>query len=105
MNNIITIKELCEQEIEFLNSYIEFSCNRSKFFTSNDYANKLILEFTEHRVNALTVLNKKKEFLEKINKYITDNCDHEWVNDYIDIDVEKSQNITYCNKCEKNKEY
>ena len=105
MNNIITVKNICEQEIDFLNNYIDFSKNRSNFFSSDDNANKLILEFTAHRVNALTVLKQKKEFLEKINKYITDNCDHEWVDDSIDIDVERSQNITYCNKCEKNKEY
>lgn len=104
MNNIILVKNICEQEIDFLYNYIDFSKNRSNFFTNDDSANKLILEFTSHRVNAITVLKQKKEFLEKINKYISNNCDHEWINDSIDIDVEKSQNITYCNKCEKNKE-
>lgn len=104
MNNIILVKDICEQEIDFLYNYIDFSKNRSSFFTNDDNANKLILEFTSHRVNAITVLKQKKEFLEKINKYISDNCNHEWINDSIDIDVEKSQNITYCNKCEKNKE-
>ena len=63
MNNIITIKELCEQEIDFLYNYIDFSKNRSHFFSSDDNANKLILEFTEHRVNSLTVLRQKKELL------------------------------------------
>ena len=43
--------------------------------------------------------------MKKINEYISDNCEHEWVDDYIDIDVEKSQQITYCYKCETNKEY
>ena len=43
--------------------------------------------------------------MEKINKYISDNCEHECVDDYIDIDVEKSQQITYCCKCETNKEW
>ena len=105
MNNIITIKELCEQELDFLSNYIEFCKNRSLFFVEDKNANSLVLEFTAHRINALTVLKKKKEFLEKINKYISDNCEHEWVDDSIDIDVERSQNITYCNKCEKNKEY
>ena len=104
MNNIITIKELCEQELDFLSNYIEFCKNRSLFFVEDKNANSLVLEFTAHRINALTVLKKKKEFLEKINKYISDNCEHEWVDDSIDIDVERSQNITYCNKCEKNKE-
>lgn len=104
MNNIITIKELCEQELDFLSNYIEFCKNRSLFFVEDKNANSLVLEFTAHRVNALTILNKKKEFLEKINNYIYNNCEHEWVDDYIDIDVEKSQQIRYCWKCEANKE-
>ena len=105
MNNIITVKELCEQELDFLYNYIEFCKNRSLFFVEDTNDNSLILEFTSHSMNAVTILNKKKEFLEKINKYISDNCEHEWVNDTIDIDVEKSQQITYCYKCETNKEY
>ena len=105
MNNIITVKELCEQELDFLYNYIEFCKNRSLFFVEDTNANSLILEFISHSMNAVTILNKKKEFLEKINKYISDNCEHEWVDDYIDIDVEKSQQITYCCKCETNKEY
>ena len=48
MNNIITIKELCEQEIDFLYNYIDFSKNRSHFFSSDDNANKLILEFLSY---------------------------------------------------------
>ena len=105
MNNIITVKELCEQELDFLYNYIEFCKNRSLFFVEDTNVNSLILEFTSHSMNAVTILNKKKEFLEKINKYISDNCEHEWVNDTIDIDVEKSKQITYCYKCETNKEY
>jgi len=105
MNNIIAVKDLCEQELDFLSNYIEFCKNRSLFFVEDKNANSLVLEFTAHRMNAITILNKKKEFLEKINKYISDNCEHEWIDDTIDIDVEKSQQITYCCKCETNKEY
>lgn len=37
-------------------------------------------------------------------KYIVDNklenvCDHEWVEDYIDIDPDRSKKICYCVKC------
>lgn len=30
-------------------------------------------------------------------------CKHEWVNDYIDLDPDKSRNICYCVKCEVTK--
>ena len=35
MNNIITIKELCEQELYFLYNYIDFCRDRSLFFAEN----------------------------------------------------------------------
>lgn len=39
----------------------------------------------------------------KIHKNIIDKCEHEWVNDLIDIDPERSQYICYCCKCELTK--
>ena len=62
MNNIITIKQLCEQELNFLSNYIEFCKSRSFFFVDDENVNSLVLEFTAHRVNALTILKKKKNF-------------------------------------------
>ena len=42
-------------------------------------------------------------FLQKIAKefqtYINDNCEHHWVEDTIDVDVEKTINIKYCSVC------
>ena len=104
MNNIIKLKELCEQELYFLYNYIDFCRDRSLFFVGDTEANSLILEYTSHRMNALNLVEKKKQFLHKVNQYISNHCDHEWVNDIIDIDVERSQNICYCIKCETNKE-
>ena len=104
MNNIIKIKELCEQELYFLYNYIDFCKNRSLFFAEDVKANSLILEFSQHKMNALNIVKKKREYLSKINKYISENCDHEWVNDTIDIDVESTKDICYCYKCETNKE-
>ena len=38
-----------------------------------------------------------------INQWLMNNCSHEWVDDWIDIDVEMTQTITYCAMCEINK--
>ena len=105
MNNIIAVKNLCEQEVSFLSNYIQFCKNKYIYFAEDAGANSLVLEFTKHKVNAIQLINPKKEFLKKINKYIYDNCDHEWTDDTIDIDVEQSQQIRYCYKCEANQEY
>ena len=75
MNNIIKVKELCEQELYFLYNYIDFCKNRSLFFAEDVKANSLILEFSQHKMNALNIVKKKREYLSKINKYISENCE------------------------------
>ena len=46
----------------------------------------------------------KRDCIEKchyrINEHIRLNCEHNFVEDSIDIDCERSQNITYCTICE-----
>ena len=34
-----------------------------------------------------------------INKYIQTNCNHDFVEDYIDIQYDLTQKIIYCDKC------
>jgi len=46
---------------------------------------------------------EKQEMLRKINRVIDKNCQHNWVTDYIDVDVERTERITYCDICEKSK--
>ena len=38
-----------------------------------------------------------------LNELIFNNCEHTFVEDVIDITVDKSQNITYCTICEYTK--
>ena len=47
---------------------------------------------------------EKQEILHKINGVIDKNCQHNWVTDYIDTDVERTERITYCDICEKTKD-
>ena len=45
-------------------------------------------------------------FLEKVEEGINkveETCEHNWVNDYIDISPDKSEQICYCSKCELTK--
>ena len=45
-------------------------------------------------------------FMEKIEigiDKVEDTCEHDWVNDYIDISPDTSQPICYCSKCELTK--
>lgn len=40
-----------------------------------------------------------KKILNDIQTYISNNCNHKWINDSIDIDLDKSMNITFCEIC------
>ena len=40
-----------------------------------------------------------RKILKDVNGYLYLNCKHEYVEDTIDIDPDRSQSIKYCNKC------
>tara|TARA_B100001142_G_scaffold111883_1_gene113869 strand:+ start:468 stop:701 length:234 start_codon:yes stop_codon:yes gene_type:complete len=45
-------------------------------------------------------LDSLKELLEETNKVLRENCEHNWVTDYIDDKSgEQSNMIIYCDKC------
>jgi hypothetical protein len=52
--------------------------------------------------------NKIREhelIIEHLNQIICDNCQHNYVEDVIDINPDKSERITYCTICEYTKEH
>lgn len=104
MNNIIEIKHLCEQELQYLHDYCNFCNEHSSLFNvqQNKYTD-FINNFCQQEKNIDALIQSKQQLLDEINDYIYDQCDHEWIDDHIDIDIEKSQQICYCCKCELNK--
>ena len=46
------------------------------------------------------ILETKKEMLEKIENKLLTKCNHEWIIDYIDVEIEKNDTIKYCKHCE-----
>jgi len=49
------------------------------------------------------IILKLQKHLQQINKKIMETCCHNYVDDYIDVDVEQSMPITYCTICEHTK--
>jgi len=37
--------------------------------------------------------------LEQLNQFLNQNCSHDYVDDFIDIDPDRSIKITYCTRC------
>jgi conjugal transfer/entry exclusion protein len=40
-----------------------------------------------------------EEFKNIVNGKLNNVCEHEWIEDYIDIDPDRSKKICYCSKC------
>ena len=39
------------------------------------------------------------KIIKEMNSFLLKYCNHVWINDSIDIDLDKSQMIRYCKKC------
>lgn len=72
-------------------------------------SNNNIIHFFIHTLSELEdILYVDKRFINDANiislknhiqKFLLSNCDHDIENDTIDIDCERTQQITYCKKC------
>lgn len=40
-----------------------------------------------------------KNALEQLNQFLIQNCHHDYLDDFIDIDPDRSMKITYCTRC------
>lgn len=69
---------------ELLNQYLNM-------FNDNNVYNELL--------GNLEILKTQTE------NHIKNKCEHEWINDLIDIDPDRAQQICYCVKCEVTKKY
>ena len=45
-------------------------------------------------------LEIRKTEVKFLTELLKEHCNHEWVNDMIDIDPDTSMHISYCEKCE-----
>lgn len=77
------------------NNYFDVKCN-DPFLV--EYLNM----FDDTNIN--NDISRNLDILKTYIQYKLDNkCTHEWVNDTIDIDPDRSQDICYCIKCEVTK--
>ena len=76
---------------EIINSYQEVS------FYNNDY----IVKCNKYK----SELSEVKYLINNINHTLSKMCQHDFVEDEIDINCDRSQKIEYCKICEYTKEY
>lgn len=58
-----------------------------------------ILNYNNNISNTNTKINDLMEQIKLIENYIELYCNHDWIIDNIDINIDKSTLISYCNDC------
>ena len=97
------LSQLCKTQLDIINIQKDVQQLPNNYFTEDkdQIYDQILNIFDEQCVNNLMLE------IEKCNTIIEDklmnNCIHEWINDDVDIDVEKTHRITYCKLCEVTK--
>ena len=95
INYFLSTKEKLQSILSHLNeikdTYGEIEID--DYTISYDYVKKQMKEYGKKIIEIETDINE-------INKCISLHCDHIFVDDYIDINPDTSERITYCSKCQ-----
>ena len=108
VNLLLKMKKFNERYIHFLNELIYALEN-----INSDTCDELTYLYAEFNIfeEKSAVLNNKllynkffclKQIDDLLNKKILNHCNHEFIEDYIDITPDKSEKIVYCKICENN---
>lgn len=82
-----------QKDIDLLNNnFFSLKCNNNLF---TDYLSM----FTDDDIYTSLLINLETLENETKNR-IKNRCNHEWIDDHIDIDFDKVEYICYCVKCE-----
>jgi len=88
--------------------YIIDSYDEIKYFQERHNMDGETLIFTKDQTIKRNCILEKIQILNLIdicNSHIKNLCNHEFIDDNIDIDPDNSQAITYCKICELSEEY
>lgn len=89
-NNYTRMKD--ETLINLIDTSITTNLDYFQYNKNISEINGLLNQYSEH-LNHLVLLNTQ------LHKKITSLCKHEWIEDSIDIDPDRSKTIEYCKVC------
>jgi hypothetical protein len=93
--SLFELKRMVEINIQQIKQNVEF--NESIFFDESE----LVREFKSicHNRKLHEEIQQWQTLLKKINQQIYQDCQHEFITDYIDLNLDRSQQINYCQNC------
>lgn len=98
--NHIEYVKTSRKRIMNINNSIQFVDNNYFEIIGNDELLKRYLNVFDNVKECNEVICDLYRLKDSIKDKIKDKCEHDWVNDTIDINPDSSKNICYCVKCE-----
>ena len=98
--NHIEYVKTSRKRIMNINNSIQFVDNNYFEIIGNDELLKRYLNVFDNVKECNEVICDLYRLKDSIKDKIKDKCQHDWVNDTIDINPDSSKNICYCLKCE-----
>jgi hypothetical protein len=101
---LFNISILLDQYLHIQKQVIEHLQDLNELYKVDVNINNKELEFI-HKCNSNIndIFSYKNEIIpnviEDITKQVKSNCNHEWVNDDIDLHLDQTMHIYYCNYC------
>jgi flagellar biosynthesis chaperone FliJ len=95
-NNLINTYKKTHENIDDL---IKYNFKYNKDIGENE--KNIISKYNELNIFLNRLFDNINIISHDVNKYINDNCLHDWTMDIIDIDPEQTMQIKYCIHCGK----
>jgi len=93
IEKLVYLKIHLESEIKILqNRYIVQNYEGEKGIN-------FFIKYLENSKGLIEICEKKKLLLNEIDNHLFENCSHKWYKDDIDIGLERSQPVQYCEIC------
>ena len=105
LNNIISnlLNNICEAKMNmaYISRLVDLLDNN--YFIEDNEKIYLKIQNMFEGVELVELTNLLINYKYIVKNKINNICEHEWINDEIDINPERSQKITYCTYCELSK--
>jgi hypothetical protein len=99
----LKMKNILIEEVELYNRLYNLRGEINNLKSINNVECEFILKYNNNISNLKHINSELNKDILLLDDYINKNCNHEWITDFIDINLDNLINIEYCKICETNK--